>query len=177
MKLTFKIEKPDAVVKMRARKTMSGDVMIYEHPEINVIVSPSKNKVLTLPKDQYGSHVYATQSRLFEFLGKKGVVDFATVRGGNIFGCIEAKISLVSEAQKENVDPLQVAIYSLAKFFEHEKPFYEKFRGYEEDIEKELLEPTDEDSTRLGKIPHAPRQGSVAQFPGSATGYGLTGTY
>mgnify|MGYP003149611398 CR=1 FL=1 len=177
MTITFKIEKPDAIVRLKARRTMAGDVMIYDHPDIDVIVSPSKNKVLTLPKKQYGSHIYATQSRLFEYLSKRGVIDPSTVRGGNIFGCLEGSIAIVSESQQADTDPFEVAIYSVAKFFQYEAPFFDKYKQYEDDIEKELTDPTDEDSTELGKIPHEPRQGAVAQYPGSSLGYGMTGTH
>jgi len=43
--LQIKIDKPDAVVELKARKTMAGDIMIFDHPDIDIMVSPSKNKI------------------------------------------------------------------------------------------------------------------------------------
>ena len=33
------------------RKTLSGDFILREHPEIDIIVMPEKSKVLVLPKE------------------------------------------------------------------------------------------------------------------------------
>ena len=46
--------------------------MIFDHGDIDIVLSPTNNKVLALSKDQYGDHIYATQSRLFEHLVKNG---------------------------------------------------------------------------------------------------------
>jgi hypothetical protein len=173
--ITFSIDKPDARVTMRARKTMDGNIMIYDHPEINIVISPSSGKVFSLPKTQYGDHIYAVQSRLFDHLARKGVVDGASVYGGNIFGSLEGKLLVVEENQKENVDAVQVAIYSVAKFLQNEAPLYNKYREYEEDMEKDLVDPPDDETTPLGKIPHEPRQGTVNTYPGSQAAYGLVG--
>ena len=38
----------DAVVELKARKSLDGDIMIFDHPEIDIIVSGKKNKILAL---------------------------------------------------------------------------------------------------------------------------------
>ena len=38
----------DAVVELKARKSLDGDIMIFDHPEIDIIVSGKKNKVAVL---------------------------------------------------------------------------------------------------------------------------------
>jgi hypothetical protein len=149
--------------------------MIFDHPEIDIIVSGKKNKVLALSKEQYGDHVYATQSRFFEFLSKKGVIDTATIRGGNIYGSLEGV--LLESSDPEQADPVQSAIYSIAKFFHKEAPYYRSVQRYEMEIEQELLEPDDEDSTELGKVPHEKRKGSNADYAGHNAAYGLYGIY
>jgi len=175
--ITFTIDKPDARVRLRARKTMDGNIMIYDHPEINIVISPSANKVFSLPKQQYGDHIYAIQSRLFDHLSKKGVIDGATVIGGNVFGSLEGQLVIVEENQKEDVDAIQVAIYSIAKFLQEEAPLYNGYKEYEEKIEKEITDPPEDETTALGKIPHEPRQGTNNTYPGSSAAYGMIGYY
>ena len=177
MTITLTINRPDAIVHLKARKTMAGDIMLFDHPEMDIIISPRQQKILALSKEQYGDHIYATQSRLFDHLAKHGVVDASTVHGGNIFGSLEGTLLEVEEKQKAEVDATNVAVYSIAKFFEYEKDFYEKFEEYEDAIERELLHPDDEHSTALGKIPHEPRKGTNNTYPGSTAAYGLVGYY
>ena len=177
MAITLTIERPDAIVHLKARKTMAGDIMLFDHPEVDVIVSPRNQKILVLSKEQYGPHIYATQSRLFDHLSKHGVVDPASVHGGNVFGSLEGTLLEVEQKQEAEVNATNVALYSIAKFFEHEKDFYAKFEDYEEAIERELLHPDDEDSTELGKVPHEPRKGTINTYPGSTAAYGMVGYY
>ena len=177
MTVTLTLTQPQAKVHLKARKTMSGDIMIFDHPDFNVVISPGGNKVLALAKEQYGSHIYASQSRLFDYLAKHGVVDANTIRGGNVFGSLEGLLLEVEESQKEEVNATQVAIYSVAKFFEGEKEHYDEIAKFDAEWEKEITDPSDEDSTALGKIPHRPRQGTNNTFPGSTAAYGLTGYY
>ena len=153
MTITFTLTRPEARVHLKARKTMSGDVMIYDHPDFDVVVSPMGKKIFALSKEQYGAHVYASQSRLFDYLSKRGVVDPSSVHAGNVFGSLEGVLVEVEEKQKAEVDATQVAIYSIAKFFESERGHYIEIDKYEDELEKELTDPSDADSTALGTIP------------------------
>ena len=144
----IKIDKPDAVVELKARKTIAGDIMIFDHPDIDIMVSPSKNKIFALSKDRYGDHIYATQSRLFEWLRRNGVVDPSKTRGGNIFGSLESTMLIPEEKQKENVSPVDIAVYSIAKFLHKEAPSVKGYKDYENNFDKQLIEPSDEDTTR-----------------------------
>jgi len=177
MTVTFTLTKPQARITLKARKTMSGDIMIYDHPDFDVVLSPSSNKVFALSKEQYGSHVYASQSRLFDYLSKRGVVDPSSVHSGNVFGSLEGVILEVEEKQKDDVDATQVALYSIAKFFEGERGHYSEIDKFEDEWEKDLLEPDEEDSTELGKVSHKPRKGTLNSYPGSTAAYGLAGYY
>ena len=177
MTVTFTLTKPDARVTLKARKTMSGDIMIYDHPDFDVVLSPAGKKVFALAKEQYGSHVYASQSRLFDYLSKRGVVDPSSIHSGNVFGSLEGVIVEVEEKQKEDVDATQVALYTIAKFFEGERGHYAEIDKFEDEWEKEMLEPNEEESTELGKVPHQPRKGTLNRYPGSTAAYGLVGYY
>ena len=94
-----------------------------------------------------------------------------------MFGSLESTILIPEEKQKDKVSPVDVAVYSIAKFLHEEAPSVRAYRDYENNFDKSLTEPSDEDTTRLGKVPHEPRQGTVNTYPGSTAAYGLVGYY
>ena len=168
------VENPIAAkVNLKARKTMDGNILIVDHPEIDIVLSQSQNKVLALSKSQYWDHIYATQNRLFEHLRKNGVIDPASVHSGNIFGSLEGTILTPKEPAK--IDPIQMSLYTVVSFLLEEKPHYLAVQQYKIDFEKELLEPSEKDSTELGEIPHKPHKGTVNQHTGYPAQYGLFG--
>jgi len=159
---------------LKIRRTLDGTLVIQDHEDIDIAINPQKNKITALAKDEMGDHIYAAQSRLFDFLAKKGVIDTASVQGGNIYSTLEATI--LSSPDK-NVDPFQVATFSVGKFIEEERPYYRQSQKYEDAIQDELLNPKDEDSTELGDIPHEKKKGSIDRWPGSNAAYGMVGGY
>ena len=176
MSIQIKVKDPiDAIIHLKARKTLDGNVLILDHPDMDIVVSPAAQKILALSKEYYDDNVYASQSRLFEFLAKKGVVDPASIHGSNVFGSLEGTI--LENAKPEETDSFQVAIYSIAKFLIKEAPFFRGMKNYELEFEKSLLDPDEEHSTELGKVPHDKRKGSTTQYAGYNAAYGLYGIY
>ena len=43
--------KPQASLELKIRKTMDGNIMIMDHIDIDVVIMPSKSKVLVVAKD------------------------------------------------------------------------------------------------------------------------------
>lgn len=39
-------------VKLNVRKTLDNNIVIYDHPLIDIVIIPSKNKIFTIPKDK-----------------------------------------------------------------------------------------------------------------------------
>ena len=173
--INIKIENPvDAIVKLKARKTMRGDIIILDHPDIDIVVSPHENRVVAYSKKEYGDHVYALQSRLFDFLVRKGCVLNGTVRSGNVYSSMQG--FLMSDAEKQKrVDPHQVAIYLIAKFLRHELGTQDVIDDYQDAYSDLLTDPTADDSTRLGKVPHQPAKGD--SYVNSGNYFGLFGYY
>jgi len=165
-------QKSQAKSYLQIRRTIDGNYIIFDHPEINIVVMPEKSKIVAFSKDESGDHIYATQSRLFDFLIKKGVVAYDSVRGGNTYATLEATIP---ESNISN--PIQIAVFSIGKFIEEERPYFMREKDYEEALEKQLLEPNEDESTELGEIPHERRKGVHHRWPGSTAAYGLTGMY
>ena len=169
-----KDEKPaQATMELNIRKTLGGNLMIMDHDDIDIVLLPEQNKIIAFPKDAMSDIIYGTQDRLFYFLEKKGLIEYGSVRSGNVYGSVEAKIVTPVE---EGVSALQSAVYSVGKFIEEEKPYFMTMKAYEEREEQEMLNPDDEDSTELGEVPHHAEKGSMR--PGWIRGpYGMTGHY
>tara|TARA_R110000824_G_scaffold234072_15_gene422589 strand:- start:820 stop:1347 length:528 start_codon:yes stop_codon:yes gene_type:complete len=173
IKLT--VDQPiDAILKLKARKTMRGDIVVLDHPEIDVVVSPHENRVVTYSKKEYGDHIYAVQSRLFDFLVRKGSILNGSVRSSNVFGSMQG--FLLSDKEKAKaIDPHQVALYLVAKFIKEELGEGDVIDDYQDAYDELLTDPPDEDSTPLGRIPHQAEKGT--DYFGSGNYLGVYGYY
>jgi len=143
------------------KKTLAGHYMLREHPEIDVIVIPDKQKVLVLPKDEQTEHVYKLQERLFQYMVQRGVILPESVVSGNVYGSLQGGFI---QQPPGGEDPLQVVVYNLANFIELEMPKYRHEKEFEDKLEKELLQPPVEDSTELGEVPQEPFKGSIPKY-------------
>lgn len=158
---------PQATVSMNIRKSLDGNFMIFDHPEIDIAVLPETKKIITFAKEKHGKHVYEAQDRLFSFLRKKGVIELGSVQGGNVYNSLEA---VIPESKVKGVDATQSVLYNISKFLEEEKPYYEYIKAYHDQLEGDLVDPDAEHSTELGEVPQEETKGSI--FPGMAP-YGL----
>ena len=57
-------------IEMVARRALNGDIMIFEHDLIDVVISPSNKKVVAFPKEAVHRETYAVQDRFFKFYTK-----------------------------------------------------------------------------------------------------------
>jgi len=142
---------------LKARRTLDGNVMIFDHKDIDIVVMPSQKKVVAFAKELFGDHVYEAQDRLFRFLIKKGVINYDSVQGGNIYSSMEAKI-----AESKDYNSMQITLFSIGKFIEEERPYFEFEKAYDENFEKRLAEPDPEESTDFDPEKyHDPDKGSI----------------
>jgi hypothetical protein len=145
-------------LEMKARKSLDGNILIFDHHEIDIVIMPEKNKVVTFAKNDYSEAIYHVQDRFFEFLKRKGIVTYESVQGGNVYGSIEG---LIVEAKDPDLNVLDYTIYNIYKFLKEEKPHYDYMQDYEEMLDDYYTAPTGEDSTELGEIPQATEKGSI----------------
>ena len=56
----------DAVVRLEldVRKSLNGDLMIFDHGDIDIVLSTRTNKITTFPKETLNDLVYGAQNRL-----------------------------------------------------------------------------------------------------------------
>jgi hypothetical protein len=154
-------KKAQATVELKIRKTLDGDLIIYDHEDIDIVVSPQKLKVITFPKINSDEGSYHSQMRFFEFLQEKGTIARDSVQGGSVYNAVEGQIP---DAASPGVNAVEVTILTISEFLDLERPYFARKEEYEEMERDRLTEPTDEDSTRLGEVPHADQKGGL--YPG-----------
>ena len=158
-----------ATKSLDVRKTLDGNIAIFDHRDIDIVIMPKAKKVVAFAKESFGDHVYGAADGLFKHLIKKGVVSPETVRGGNIYSSIEGSIP-----DSEEFNVVQVALFSIAKFIEQERPYFD-YQDYLEDKEEErLTNPSEEDSSELDPERHETEKGTVRT---GIRPYGISSVY
>ena len=144
--------------KLKARKTLDGNIMLYDHEDVDVIVQPGKKKIVVFPKEQTDESIHGSQLRLMNFLSKKGIITPESIQGGNVYNSYEATLA---DSSDPNIDPVQVAVYAIHKFILKEKPYFIFKQEQEKREDERLVDPSDEESTELGEVPHDKSKGSI----------------
>ena len=148
-----------ATISLNARKSLDGNVLIFDHDIMDIVIMPTKKKVVAFPKNQMGDHVYNAQDRLFDFLAKKGIILLDSIQGGNIYGSLEASYPETAVSQEKN--PVQSVLYSISKFIDHERPYFNRLERHLDDYENFLLEPEDEYATDYDPRLHKQVKGTM----------------
>ncbi len=159
--------KPQATASMNIRKSLDGNFMIFDHPEIDIAILPETMKIVTFAKEKHSKNVYEAQDRLFTFLRNKGVVQLGSIQGGNVYNSLEA---IIPESKVDGVSSTQSVLHNISKFLEEERPYYEHIKAYHDQLEGDLVDPDAEHSTELGEVPQEETKGTI--FPGMAP-YGM----
>lgn len=149
--------KKDVMIK----KMMTGDYVMTEHPDIDIVLMPQASKILLLSKGENTDFIYRIQNDLFKFLSKKGVVPPESVKGGNVYGSLEGTFP---QADPDGKPGLLVALYNIAQFIEDERPVFKAMIKHKKDLEDALLKPDIEDSTELGEVPQETFKGSIPKY-------------
>tara|TARA_R110002012_G_scaffold274978_1_gene461422 strand:+ start:517 stop:1077 length:561 start_codon:yes stop_codon:yes gene_type:complete len=149
-------KKPIATTNLEIRKTLDGDFLISDHADMDIIVMPSKKKIVAFPKDLMSEVVYGAQDRLYKFLSRKGLIAIYSIQGGSIYGSLEAEI-----LGSEEYDPVSLSIINIEKFIDEERPYFEFVEEYEEMDADRFVEPDEEQSTELGEVPHEKVKGNI----------------
>ena len=151
-----KESKPFAEVELQIRRSANGDYYISDHADIDIIVMKRKKKILAIAKDQMSEFVYGAQDRLFDYLTKKGLVLPETVQGGSIYGSMEATFM-----DSEELNVINMLILNISKYIDEERPYFEFMDKFEEVETEQFVEPTEEESTELGEVPHDSQKGNI----------------
>ena len=160
IRITIRKGDQSAIVtlEMNIRKALNGDLMIFDHGDIDIVLSPSTNRVLAFPKETMNDLVYGAQNRLFQHLHKKGIVIPESIQAGSFFGAFEA---LLQAPFKENLNSAQMALVNISQFIDEERPYFESTEAIVSMADDELVHPDKTDSTELGDVPQRDEQGSI----------------
>lgn len=143
-------------IKLNARKTLDGNIMVYDHPNIDIVIVPTKNKIISMPKKSYYHDTYPVQKRFFDFLESRGATVLGSTRGGVVYNSLETYYPT-----NEELDVLQVILLLTKKFLDEETENSMTEREYEEEVEQLYTNPDDDDSTELGEVPQAKKKGAI----------------
>jgi len=144
--------------KLNARKALNGDIMIFDHSDIDIVVMTEKKKVVAFAKDIMSDVVYGAESRLFEYLKRKGIVAFDSIQGGNVYGSLEAKIH-----ESKDLDAVKMTLLNISKWMDGERPYFNSKKAHDDMMLDATLDPDAEHSTELGEVPHEEEKGSILQ--------------
>lgn len=153
-------EEPPMQVALNMRRGLDGRLMIFDHDHIDIVFLPEKSKLVTFAKQDYSDIIYETQTRLFDFLVRKGICSSETIRGGNVYGSIEGGVL----KPKQEMPIEQLLVLNVKKWLEKEKPALEMDREYNKTFTDLLTEPDCEDSTELGEVPQEEEKGTIPKY-------------
>jgi len=156
MTITVDIER-DPRISLKARRTVDGNILIFDHEDIDIFLSLEGKKCVSFPKERTSDKSYQAQDRMYQYLSRRGVIAPDSIRGGNIHGSLEAKIP---ESKIPGVDSIQACLYVISEYFNEERPFFKRSSEVDDERLTALLTPSPEDSTELGDVPHSDRKGS-----------------
>ena len=151
-------KKTNYTFELFVRESLDGNLLIYDHKDIDIVLMQEQKKIVAFAKDVLTDNVYGAESRLFEFLRKKGIVSYDSIQGGNIYGSMEAKIL---DSKKYN--SVRAALLNIAEWFKEEKPMMDYMEKHDDFMDDSLLNPDDEHATELGEVPHEEEKGSILQ--------------
>jgi hypothetical protein len=154
--IKIKIGGPQATVELNARKALDGSLLIMDHQKIDIAVMPEQMKVVTFPKTTSTEDVYDYQNRLLELLADKGVIERASIQGGNVFRSLEGAIFT-----NEQVNPLEAAVFVISEFLGYEAEHSRVADAYEKELEDMYTHPDDRDTTEYGEVPQYGEKGSM----------------
>jgi hypothetical protein len=143
------------------KKTLSGDYVMSEHPDIDVVIMPQSSKILLLSKGENSDLVYRIQDKLFKHLSDHGIVPRESVKGGNVYGSLEGSFP---QQGADGIPGLMAALYNIAQYIEDERPAIAAMKKHKKDLEDALLKPDIKDSTELGEVPQEKFKGSIPKY-------------
>ena len=141
---------------LNIRKALNGDLLVFDHKDIDIVLMIEKKKLVAFPKDIMSEVVYGAEARLMEWMRHNGIIEYDSIQGGNVYGSLEGKIHESTER-----DSIKSTVYQLSEWIQSEAPSSKMIKGHDDMMQDELLEPDEDMSTELGEVPHEEEKGSI----------------
>ena len=149
--------------KLNVRRALNGDLMVFDHNDIDIIILTEKKKIVAFAKDMMSDVVYGAENRLFNHLRKQGVIAYDSIQGGSVYGSMEGlMLEMKGDKQPESID---YVLYQISEWVNTERPYFESNEAHDEMLDDHILNPDDEHSTELGEVPHEEEKGGIHRGP------------
>jgi len=158
IKVGPKANQKKVTLELNIRKSLSGDLMVFDHGDIDIVLSPANNKVVAFPKETMNDLVYGAQNRLMSYLRKRGILVAESIQAGSFYGSVEGTLE---KPAIESVSASKLALVNISTFIDEERPYFEHVEAIVSMTDDEMVQPDKEDSTELGEVPHSTEQGSI----------------
>jgi len=152
------VEKDQIDFKLMTRDAINGDIMILDHKDIDIVLQQKDGKIITFAKDTISDFTYGAESRLMEFMRKKGILEYDSIQGGNIYGSLEGKLM-----ESKDVEVNKVVLKVISEWMATEESYLKGSTAYDDMSDDHLLSPDGEYSTELGEVPAEEQKGSILQ--------------
>ena len=152
------VQKDEVEFELMTRSAINGDIMILDHKDIDIVLKQKDGKVLTFAKETLSDYTYGAEARLLEFMRKRGVLEYDSIQGGNIYGSLEGKLMT-----SEDVEVNKVALKVIAEWMQGEESYLKGTTAYDDMSDDHLISPDGEYSTELGEVPAEEKKGSIVQ--------------
>jgi len=152
------VDKEEIDFKLMTRSAINGDIMILDHKDIDIVLQQKDGKILTFAKETLSDYTYGAESRLMEYMRSKGVLEYDSIQGGNIYGSLEGQLMT-----SEDVEVNKVALKVISEWMTTEESYMKGTTAYDDMSDDHLLSPDGEYSTEFGEVPHEEKKGSVQQ--------------
>jgi len=150
---------PYETVELDVRKTLDNNYIIYDHPLFDIVINPDKKRITTFIKRYLKTDPYPHQDVFFDYLLRKGVILPDSVKGGNIFGSLEA-----TYPANKKIDVLKGILLSIYFYLIKELPRLRAALDYDLEVDDSLTDPSEKDSTEYGEVPQKKRKGTMDPF-------------
>ena len=152
------VEKDRINFKLMTRSAINGDIMILDHKDIDIVLKQKDGKILTFAKETLSDYTYGAEARLLEFMRRRGLIEFDSIQGGNIYGSLEGKLMT-----SEDVEVNKVALKVISEWMQDEESYITGTTAYDQMSDDHLVSPDGEYSTELGEVPAEEKKGSIMQ--------------
>ena len=152
------VQKDEIGFKLMTRSAINGDIMILDHKDIDIVLQQKDGKIITFAKETISDFTYGAESRLLEFMRSKGVLEYDSIQGGNIYGSLEGKLMT-----SEETDANKTVLLVISEWMTTEESYLKGTTAYDDMEDEHLLDPDNEFSTNLGEVPQEQEKGSIRQ--------------
>jgi hypothetical protein len=152
------VEKDRINFKLMTRSAINGDIMILDHKDIDIVLKQKDGKILTFAKETLSDYTYGAEARLLEFMRRRGLIEFDSIQGGNIYGSLEGKLMA-----SEDIEVNKVALKVISEWMQDEESYITGTTAYDQMSDDHLVSPDGEYSTELGEVPAEEKKGSIMQ--------------